>query len=55
MLIAMRTHAAKQAAIEAVKKIGLNLIGEIKREWFPDADTADMFFARLAVLQNATQ
>ena len=45
----------KQAAIEAVKKIGLNLIGEIKREWFPDADTADMFFARLAVLQNATQ
>ena len=45
----------KQAAIEAVEKVGLNLIAEIKREWFPDAATADMFFARLAVLQNAAR
>ena len=36
-------------------KVGLNLIAEIKREWFPDAATADMFFARLAVLQNVVR
>ena len=45
----------KQAAIEAVKKVGLNLIAEIDRAWFPDAATADMFFARLSVLQSMTQ
>lgn len=48
-------RSQKQAAIEAVKKVGLNLIGEIKREWFPDKATADMFFERLAILENAAR
>ena len=43
----------RQAAIEAVKKVGLNQIKEIKREWFEDEQTAKMFFARLEVLKNA--
>lgn len=42
----------KQAAIEAVKKIGLNQIKEIDRSWFCDERTADMFFERLNVLKQ---
>ena len=42
----------KQAAIDAVSKIGLNQTKEIDRSWFSDDKTADMFFARLAVLKE---
>ena len=42
----------KQAAIEAVKEIGLNQIKEIDRSWFENKKIADMFFARLEVLKN---
>lgn len=45
----------KQAAMDAVKKIGLNQTGEIDRNWFKDQKTAEMFFARLAVLQEAVE
>ena len=42
----------QDAAIEAVKKIGLNQISEIKEEWFTDSAIREMFFKRLAVLQR---
>lgn len=43
----------KEAAIEAVRAIGLNQISEVKREWFDDEDVWNMFSRRLEVLQNA--
>ncbi len=45
--------AQRQAAIEAVKKVGLNQIREIDRSWFDDNATADMFFERLNILRQA--
>ena len=42
----------KQAAIEAVRKVGLNQIREVDRKWFFDEKQAEMFFARLAVLKE---
>ena len=44
----------RQAAVEAVKKIGLNQIKDIDRSWFNDERTADMFFDRLMVLKATT-
>ena len=43
----------KDAAIEAVKKIGLNQIKEVNPEWFNDKNTKEMFFKRLDILKNA--
>ncbi len=43
----------RQAAIEAVQKVGLNQISEIDRSWFDDAAKADMFFERLNILKQA--
>ena len=42
----------KQAAIEAVSKIGLNQTKEIDRGWFSDDKTAETFFSRLATLKE---
>ena len=42
----------KQAAIEAVQKVGLNQLKEVNRNWFNDEKIADMFFARLATLKE---
>ena len=42
----------KDAAIEAVKKIGLNMIADIQPEWFEDADISNMFFERLSLLKK---
>jgi hypothetical protein len=50
-----RRISQKQAAIEAVQKIGLNRLKEIDRNWFPDKATADMFFERLDILSNAAK
>ncbi len=47
-----RRISQKQAAIEAVKKIGLNQLKEVDISWFSDEKVADMFFKRLAILQN---
>ena len=47
-----RRISQKQAAIEAVRKIGLNQTKEIERNWFADNETADMFFARFALLKE---
>ncbi len=48
-----RQVSQKQAAIDAVKKVGLNQIKEVDQSWFSDQKTADMFFARLNVLKSA--
>lgn len=42
----------REAAADAVQKIGLNQIAEISPEWFPDAAIKDMFFQRLQLLQK---
>ena len=42
----------KQAAIDAVRTIGLNQLSEVDRAWFGDGRIADMFFARLDVLKD---
>lgn len=42
----------REAAVIAVKKIGLNQTKEIDRAWFKDEKQAEMFFKRLAVLKE---
>lgn len=42
----------REAAIEAVKKIGLNQIADIYDDWFSDEKTKEMFFTRLNVLRE---
>ena len=48
-----RKITQREAAIEAVEKIGLNQISEIQEEWFSDEKTKNMFMQRLDVLRNA--
>lgn len=48
-----RKITQREAAIEAVEKIGLNQISEVQEEWFSDEKTKDMFMQRLDVLRNA--
>ena len=45
-------QSQREAALEAVKCVGLNQIAEIKPEWFADSDTREMFFKRLAVVKT---
>ena len=40
----------KEAAIEAVKAIGLNQLHEVHTEWFADEERREMFFKRLDLL-----
>lgn len=48
-----RKITQREAATEAVKKIGLNQISEVKEEWFSDDKIKDMFMQRLDVLRKA--
>lgn len=48
-----RRISQKQAAIDAVQKVGLNQVKNVEKNWFNDKKTAEMFFERLAVLRNA--
>ena len=48
-----RKLSQREAAIEAVRAVGLNQIAEIKPEWFDDQATWDMFFRRLEAVKNA--
>ena len=48
-----RKITQREAAIEAVKKIGLNQISEVQQEWFSDDNIKDMFMQRLDVLRSA--
>ena len=41
----------KDAAIDAVRRIGLNQTAEVKREWFYEDSLWEMFSARLAILK----
>lgn len=43
----------KQAAVEAVRRVGLNLLRPLNDVRFPDEQTKEMFFTRLAILQAA--
>ena len=43
----------KDAAIEAVKAIGLNQIADVKCEWFKKEDDYKMFINRLLILKDA--
>jgi hypothetical protein len=45
----------REAAIEAVEKIGLNNISRIDEDWFQNEQTKEMFFKRLEILQNVIQ
>jgi hypothetical protein len=45
----------KEAAVEAVKQIGLNQIADIKPEWFKNNDWWSMFNRRLDVLREAAE
>ena len=47
-----RRITQREAAVEAVKKIGLNQISEINPEWFSDKNECEMFFRRLDILKN---
>jgi len=49
-----RKITQREAALEAVCKIGLNQSSEIKDDWFFDEETRKMFFRRLEVLQKAS-
>ena len=50
-----RKLSQREAAIEAVRAVGLNQIAEIKQEWFEDPATRDMFFRRLAIMKDAAR
>ena len=43
----------REAAIEAVKKIGLNQISDVKKEWFMKKQEYEMFSKRLEILENS--
>ena len=42
----------KEAAVEAVKQIGLNQIADVKSEWFNNNEWLAMFRRRLDVLRE---
>ena len=42
----------KEAAVEAVKKVGLNQVSEVLPEWFEDGKRKEMFFERLELIRS---
>lgn len=48
-----RKQTQKEAAIEAVQKVGLNQVEEVRREWFEEEEKWDMFCERLRILKEA--
>ena len=47
-----KMQTQRDAAIEAVNKIGLNQIEKVRDGWFKDNSIGTMFFERLKVLQG---
>ena len=47
-----RSVTQKEAALEGVRRIGLNQIAPIDKQWFDHETTGDMFFRRLHCLQK---
>ena len=50
-----RKVSQKDAAIEAVEKIGLNQIAEVKKEWFSNMSDYEMFEKRIDILKATDQ
>ena len=50
-----RKLSQREAAIEAIRAVGLNQIAEVEPEWFEDQDTRDMFFRRLETVKKENQ
>ncbi len=48
-----RKLSQREAAIEAVRAVGLNQIAEVERKWFEDAEMWEMFEKRLDVVREA--
>lgn len=51
-LTSKKGQSQKEAAIEAVRKVGLNQIKEIDLQWFSDERKRDMFTKRLSLLKK---
>lgn len=47
-------QSQKEAAMEAVREAGLNQVGEVLEEWFPDRQVYRMFSDRLDVLRDVS-
>ncbi len=47
-----RKLSQREAALEAVRTVGLNQIAEVEPEWFEDQATRDMFFRRLDAVKK---
>ena len=52
-LMEKKHQTQKEAAIEAVCKVGLNQIADVDESWFGDENVKKMFFERLRVLEAA--
>ena len=50
-----RKLSQREAAIEAVRAVGLNQIAEVKPEWFEDSVQWQMFCERLAVVHGESE
>ena len=50
-----RKLSQREAALEAVRAVGLNQIAEIKPEWFEDAAQWQMFCKRMAVVHGESE
>ena len=50
-----RKLSQREAALEAVRAVGLNQIAEVKEEWFDDPAIRDMFFRRLDAVKKEIQ
>ena len=50
-----KKHSQREAALEAVRAVGLNQIAEVKPEWFEDQAIREMFFRRLDAVKKENQ
>ena len=50
-----KRQSQREAALEAVRAVGLNQIAEVKAEWFDDPARWQMFCRRLEELKEAAE
>ena len=50
-LVEKKQQTQKEAALEAINKVGLNQIAEVDEVWFNDESVKNMFFERLRLLK----
>ena len=48
-----RKQSQREAALEAIKAVGLNQVSEIPAQWFTEPAIRDMFFRRLELVKSA--